>query len=85
MSSISKNLADIPPLLSKSKTCEHWLTLLQICHIHSLLTGPRKAAAHILSLQGDAQDVMLRVTEEEINKDDGVAVLKIKFFPVPVI
>ena len=69
---MSKNQADIPPLLTKSKAYEHWLKHLRLWHTHSQLTGPRQAAALILSLEGDAQDATLRVPEEEINKDDGV-------------
>ena len=43
---------------------------MRIWRTHSELTEPRQAAALIMSLEGGAQDVALKVPKEEVNKDD---------------
>ena len=65
-----------PPILSKSKTYVDWIKKVNIwCRITSL---PKKdqAGAILMTLEGEAEDAVLELTEDEIVSEDGVKLVK---------
>ena len=68
----SSSHSDSPPLLQKCKSYQDWLKLLKIWCKFTTLPKTRQWPAIVLSLEGDAQEQALRISDDDISKDDGV-------------
>ena len=64
-----------PPLLSKTKTYDDWLKLLRILRSFTDLEKARQGPALVLSLEGEAQDAVLELENDDIIKDNGIDII----------
>ena len=68
---MASNSSKTPPLLSHSKSYEDWLKLFKIWRMYTDLPKTRQGPALVLSLEGEAQDAALELSETEIAKENG--------------
>ena len=66
------NMNKSPPLLSKSKSYDDWLKLVEIWRNFTTLEPEKQGPAIVLNLEGETQDAVLELTTNEISDKDGV-------------
>ena len=69
---MAPNSSKIPPSLSKCKTYEDWLKLIEVWRRFTHLPGNRQGSALVLSLEDEALDAALEIDDEDIAKENGV-------------
>ena len=61
-----------PPALCQTKNYEDWTKLIRIWKTACGLDNNKLGPALLLSLEGEAQDAALHISEVDLMKDDGV-------------
>lgn len=69
------NMNKSPPLLSKSKSHDDWLILVEIWRKFTTLEPEKQGPAIVLSLEGEAQDAVSELDTNQISRTDGVAII----------
>ena len=64
-----------PPLLSKSKSYDDWLKLVEIWRTFTILEPEKQGPAIVLCLEGEAQDAVLELDTNQISLSDGVTII----------
>ena len=67
------NLDKSPPLLSKSKTYDDWIKPLSIWLKSTSIESEKQRPAIVLTLEGEAQDVVLELNTDVVSGKDGVS------------
>ena len=62
----------VPPALSKYKTDDDWIKALNIWSKFTDLAKNKQGPAVFLSLEGEAQEAILKLAEDIITSDNGV-------------
>ena len=66
----------IPPLLSKSNSYEDWVKKVNIWSRITSLNKVEQGGAILLTLEGDAENAVLELSEDEIVSEDGFTLVK---------
>ena len=66
------NHSKAPPSLSKCKKYDDWKKMIKIWCTYTDLPKERQGAAMFLSLEGEAQDTVLELSDGEISSETGV-------------
>ena len=72
---MSSSNSKTPPALSQSKTYEDWLKLFKIWHMYTELPKKCQGPALVLYLDGEAQEAVLEIPENDIASENGVDVI----------
>ena len=72
---MSSSSSKKPPAFSQSKTYEDWLKLFGIWHMYTELQKKCQVPALILSLEGEGQDAVLEIPENDISSENDVNVI----------
>ena len=66
----------IPPILSKSKFYEDWVKKVNIWSRITSLPKLEQGGAILLTLEGEVEDAVLELSEDEIVSEDGINLVK---------
>ena len=66
------NMNKSPPLLSKTKSYDDWLKLVEVWRQFTTLEPEKQGPAVVLTLEGEAQDAVLELDTSEITQTDGI-------------
>ena len=61
-----------PPLLSKTKSYDDWLKLIEVWRQFTTLEPEKQGPAVVLTLEGEAQDAVLELQTTELTGKDGI-------------
>ena len=66
------NMNKSPPLLSKTKSYDDWLKLVEVWRQFTTLDPEKQGPAVVLTLKGEAQDAILELDTSEITQTDRI-------------
>ena len=70
------NNYNVPPRFDEKRSYESWKNVLGIWTRVTNLDEKKQALAVVLSLEGRARDTTLEISIEDLNKDDGITLIR---------